>query len=241
MSAKNSRPLAQHAYNIIAEPFAQIVDTKPHNAYYERPATLSLLPDVSGKRVLDAGCGPGVYAEWLVDHGAQVLAVDGNRKMVRLARQRLGDKARVRQANLEAPLDFLPDASVDIIISPLVLDYIRDWDAVFCEFHRLLVPGGCFVFSIGHPFEEYDQHSLSRDYFQVELTDYLSTGFGKPVRIPYYRRPLVQVIDPLLNAGFILDKLLEPQPTEEFKQADPVDYEKLMLYPGFLCLRALKR
>ncbi|WP_279387450.1 hypothetical protein [Rubrobacter taiwanensis] len=30
---------------------------------YERPATLSLLPDVAGKRVLDAGCGPGVYSE----------------------------------------------------------------------------------------------------------------------------------------------------------------------------------
>lgn len=53
-------------YDALAEAYAARADTKPHNAYYERPATLSLLPDVVGKRVLDAGCGPGIYTEWLV-------------------------------------------------------------------------------------------------------------------------------------------------------------------------------
>ena len=48
------------------------------------------------------------------------------------------------------------------------------------------------------------------------------------------------MINPLLAAGFILDKLLEPLPTAEFKQADPEDYEKLLRNPGFMCLRALK-
>jgi 2-polyprenyl-3-methyl-5-hydroxy-6-metoxy-1,4-benzoquinol methylase len=77
MPSKKSHPLAQDAYNALAEAYAQRVDTKAHNAYYERPATLSLLPEVRDKRVLDAGCGPGVYAEWLADHGAQVLALEG--------------------------------------------------------------------------------------------------------------------------------------------------------------------
>jgi len=52
------------AYETLAERYAVLVDTKPENAYYERPATLSLLRDMRGKRVLDAGCGPGSYAEW---------------------------------------------------------------------------------------------------------------------------------------------------------------------------------
>ncbi|HET91353.1 MAG TPA: class I SAM-dependent methyltransferase, partial [Chloroflexi bacterium] len=72
MSARE--PIAQEAYNSMAEAYAARVDTKPHNAYYERPATLSLLPDIRGKRVLDAGCGPGVYAEWLAESGAEVVA-----------------------------------------------------------------------------------------------------------------------------------------------------------------------
>ena len=53
----SKRPIAQAAYDEMAEAYAARIETKPHNAYYERPATLSLLPDVRGKRVLDAGCG----------------------------------------------------------------------------------------------------------------------------------------------------------------------------------------
>ena len=67
-------PIALAAYETIAEAYAAHIDTKPHNAYYERPATLSLFPDVKGKRVLDAGCGPGVYAEWLAHRGASSTA-----------------------------------------------------------------------------------------------------------------------------------------------------------------------
>jgi hypothetical protein len=61
MSVK--KRLAVEAYEELAKPSAAPVDTKPHNAYYERPATLSLLPDVAGLNVLDAGCGPGAYSE----------------------------------------------------------------------------------------------------------------------------------------------------------------------------------
>jgi len=52
------KPIALDAYESLAEAYAAVVKTKAHNAYYERPATLSLLPDVKNKRVLDAGCGP---------------------------------------------------------------------------------------------------------------------------------------------------------------------------------------
>lgn len=67
-------PIALEAYEKLAERYAALIDTKAENAYYERPATLSLLPDVKGKRVLDAGCGSGLYSEWLLDHGAEVEA-----------------------------------------------------------------------------------------------------------------------------------------------------------------------
>jgi len=96
---QKGRPAALDAYETLAESYAALVDTKPHNAYYERPATLSVLPDVRGKRVLDAGCGPGAYAEWLSDRGAEVVAFDVNEKMVQLAKARLGAKAQVVRAD----------------------------------------------------------------------------------------------------------------------------------------------
>jgi SAM-dependent methyltransferase len=240
MAGRKAKPVAQDAYNALAEAYAALVDTKPHNAYYERPATLSLLPDVKGKRVLDAGCGPGVYAEWLVAHGAQVVAFDANSKMVRLARQRLGDKAQVVLANLEAPLDFLAEGSFDVVVCPLVMDYIMDWESAFKELHRVLRDGGCLVFSMEHPYPKYDYHRQTSNYFNVELVEYVWRGFGKPVRVPSYRRPLSGVINPLLKAGFILEQILEPLPTEEFSLVDPDDYEELTRSPGFMCVRAFK-
>jgi SAM-dependent methyltransferase len=241
MKDQNEKPIAQEAYDTLAEAYAALVDTKPHNAHYERPATLSLLPDVRGKRVLDAGCGPGVYAEWLANRGAEVVAFDANEKMVGLARERLGDQAQVVQANLEHPLEFLTGGSFDIVISSLVMDYVKDWERVFGEFYRVLREGGTLVFSMEHPYPKYHDHRETSNYFEVELVEYEWTGFGEAVRVPSYRRPLSEVINPLIRAGFVVEQILEPIPTEAFRQQDPEDYEELSRSPGFMCVRANKR
>jgi hypothetical protein len=55
MAREKKKFIAYDAYERLADTYAEMIDTKPHNAYLERPATLSLLPDVKGKRVLDAG------------------------------------------------------------------------------------------------------------------------------------------------------------------------------------------
>jgi SAM-dependent methyltransferase len=232
--------IALEAYELLAEVFASRIDTKAHNAFYERPATLALLPPVKGRRILDAGCGPGVYAEWLVEQGAEVVGVDVSPRMLELARRRLGDRATLRQADLGAPLDFLNAASYDVIVSALVLDYVEDWGSLFREFFRLLRQPGHLVFSVGHPFDEFFDHHPSGNYFDVERVEMTWRGFGPPVAVPYFRRPLGAMLDPLLAAGFVLDRLVEPRPVPEFKEHDPADYAKLSRTPGFLCIRARK-
>jgi ubiquinone/menaquinone biosynthesis C-methylase UbiE len=232
-------PIAVKAYEQLAEAYDALIDTKPHNAYYERPATLSLLPEVAGKQVLDAGCGPGVYAEWLLSQGAQVVAFDVSPKMLRLAKRRLQDKARLLQADFAQPLDFLADASFDVVLSALALDYVKNWRMVFGEFHRLLRPAGHLVFSIQHPYAEFAQEKMG-NYFEVELVEYEWTGFGTPVVVPCYRRSMQDLLNPLLGAGFQLERFLEPRPTEPFRSLDPEGFEQLSKRPGFLCLRAKK-
>jgi ubiquinone/menaquinone biosynthesis C-methylase UbiE len=234
------KPIAQEAYDQLAEAYAARIATKPHNAYYERPATLSLLPDVKGQHVLDAGCGPGVYAEILVGLGAVVVALDANPKMVHLARARLVDRAQVIQASLDEPLAFLDDATFDVVLAPLVMDYIADWRAAFGEFQRMLKPGGILVFSMEHPMMKYFDHRAQSNYFQVEQVSYTWRGFGEPVEVPSYRRSLGEVFNPLLECGFRLDNVLEPLPTAEFKEKAPEDYEELTHQPGFMCIRAIK-
>ena len=240
MRQNTEEPLAQEAYDTLAEPYAALIDTKAHNAYYERPATLSLLPEVAGKRVLDAGCGPGVYAEWLAERDAEVVAFDANEKMVRLARKRLGDSVQVVRAELGRQLDFLEDESLDLVLAPLVLDYVREWGPVFAEFYRVLCPGGLLVFSMEHPFAKFYTYHDTGNYFETELVHWEWRGFGIPVRVPSYRRSLSGVLNPLLEAGFVVERILEPVPTDDFREAEPEDYEELIRRPGFLCVRARK-
>jgi len=236
----NDKPIALEAYEILAEAYASLVDTKPHNAYYERPATLSLLPEVRGRRVLDAACGPGVYSEWLHSNGAEVVALDASSKMVELAKRRLGEAVDVRQADLSQPLTFLESASFDIVLSPLTMEYIEDWGSTFKEFYRVLRPGGYFVLSVTHPFFDYT-YFKSNNYFETELVGSEWRGFGKvKVHMPSFRRSLEATINPLLESGFHLERILEPRPTEKFREADPEDYQELLERPCFLCIRARK-
>jgi SAM-dependent methyltransferase len=237
----NEEPIAREAYGRLADAYAARLVTKAHNAFYDRPAVLSLLPPVQGKRVLDAGCGPGVYAAWLVDHGADVVGIDVCPRMVELAKLHLGSKASVMLADLGQPLSLLASDSFDLVLSALVLAYVRDWDSLFREFFRVLREPGHLVFSVGHPADKFYDHHPHGNYFDVELVGYEWRGFGPPVRVPNYRRPLGAMLDPLLGAGFVLERLLEPRPTPEFQEQDPRDYEKLMRQPGFICFRARKR
>lgn len=233
-------PVSLEAYERIADAFARIADTKAYNAHYDRPATLSLLPDVRGSRALDAGCGPGFYAEALLRRGADVTAFDVTPRMVTLARERLAGRAEVHLADLAKPLDFLPDAKFDVAVCALALDYVRDWRAAFSEFRRVLRPGGCLVFSCAHPSDDFYKHWPEGNYFEVERVSMTWRAFGEPVEMPSFRRSLSEVVNPLLDAGLRLDRVLEPQPQPAFRETEPRDYENLMRTPGFLCIRAVK-
>lgn len=234
-------PIAYRAWQELAEAYSEQVGTKPHNALYERPATLSLLPDVKGKRILeDAGCGPGDYADLLVSEGAEVVGFDRSPRMVELARARLGSRAAIIEADLREPLEFAEAGEFDIVLSSLALDYVPDWASVFQEFFRVLGPKGLVVLSAGHPFDDFWRFRGHANYFEIEPVRETWTGFGFEVEVPFYRRPLSEMVNPLIAAGFQLLEILEPRPPNEFKDFEPEEYKKLVKQPGIICLMGEK-
>jgi SAM-dependent methyltransferase len=220
-------------YQDIADRYAAEVDTRPVNAFYERPAVLSLLPPLAGTRVLDAACGPGWYTEQLVAQGADVTAFDAVPRFVELTRARVGGRARVLRADLERPLEFA-DAAFDLVVSTLALHYARDWDVLMRELARVLRPGGHLVFSTHHPMMTWRLFQTP-DYFATEL---LETEWDVVGSVAFYRRPLTAITEALAGAGFVIERLVEPQPTEAFRHASPEEYEKYMKAPWYLVIRA---
>ena len=138
----------------MAERYNDLIDHKPHNAYYDRPNTLSLLSEVNDKYILDAACGPGKYAEILLAQGAHVTGFDISPRMVALARERNKDKGNFFVHDLTQPIE-ISDQAYDIILCALAMHYVEDWNNTIMEFHRILKPGGELVISIEHPFFEF--------------------------------------------------------------------------------------
>jgi ubiquinone/menaquinone biosynthesis C-methylase UbiE len=227
-------------YQQLAKTYSSKIDYKPHNAFYDRPNTLSLLPEVENKKILDAGCGPGKYAEILMARGAEVTGIDLSDNMIEEAKARNKGKGAFHVHDITTPLHFLADNSFDIVICPLVLNYIKDWNQPLSEFHRVLIPGGLLVISMQHPFFDYI-YFRSKNYFEAEKVKCTWRGFGDPIEVESYRKPLSNHINDLIVNGFLIDKMLEPLPSPEFREQDEKGYEELMQFPGFLCIRAVKK
>ena len=230
------------SYDAIADAYAAGVDLAPYNALYERPAMLELLPPMSGTRLLDAGCGAGWYAAELAKRGAVVTAIDASGKLISHARKRfasppwieVADKVELKVADLGQPLTFAGDASFDGIVSSLVLHYLLEWEPTLIEFRRILKPSGWLLFSTHHPAA--DQFRLDAPtYLNVELVEDYWKWVGE---LTYFRRPLSAMINALVNAGFGIESLVEPLPTDEFRKLKPESYERLLRRPEFLIIRA---
>ncbi len=151
MSPTEEGELTASQYDAMAAPYAACNRVNAANAYYERPATKAMLGEVRGARLLEIGCGAGELTDFLVSAGARVTAVDVSAGMLALAREKLGAKAELLQADLHDGLFFLADGEVDLVVASLVLHYLEDWGPVLDEVHRVLRPGGHFVFSTFTP------------------------------------------------------------------------------------------
>lgn len=225
------------AYDAMGPAFQQHAADSPYNAHYDRPAVLAALGPVAGLRVLDAACGPGLYAQELADRGAHVTAFDASAAMIALARARLGGRAAVDRAVLGAALPYPGDA-FDLIVCALAIHYADDRGAAFTEFFRVLRPGGALVISTQHPFMDWLRKGGS--YFDTTLeTDTWRTPYGgQPVR--FWREPLSALCTAATSAGFLIEKVTEPLPAESMRERYPDDYRKLTAEPGFLILRLVK-
>jgi SAM-dependent methyltransferase len=225
------------AYDRLGVSFQQHAADSAYNAHYDRPAVLAALGPVTGRQVLDAGCGPGLYLRELLDRGAEVTGFDASPVMVSLARRRIPDRVRIDQAVLGEPLPY-PDRAFDLVVCALAIHYAHDRAAAFAEFWRVLRPGGAVVVSTQHPVMDWLRKGGS--YFQVTLeTDiWHSRGGDQPVR--FWREPLSGLCKAATDAGFLIEKLIEPLPAQTMRERYPEDYERLCKEPGFLILRLFK-
>ncbi len=213
------------------------------NEYIDIPSTLYLLPkNLKGKKVLDAGCGSGIYTQLLAQKGAIVTGIDISRKMIEIARKETPKELNVKYyvGNLyDLPFE---NKTFNLIICTYVLENIKNLAPVCEEFHRVLTKKGECIVTISHPIraqsEKVDMGGkevwVITDYFKKGMRD---SDFGGGMMVPKYKRTLEDYMQAFLSAGFVLTNLLEPRPTRKGKEVDAVGYEKAMRLPQLLALK----
>lgn len=218
-----------------AEAYARHAADSAYNALYERPAMLELIGPVAGLEVLDAGCGPGLYAEELVRRGARVTGVDASPEMVELARARVGAHATFRVHDLAEHMAWAADGSFDLAVMALVIHHLDDRVALLREVHRVLRPGGYLVLSTHHPMADWLR--LGGSYFDVAPVEEV---WREDWEVRFWRLPLSETSAEIAAAGFVIERVVEPRPSEELERRFPDAYAKLAERPAFILFRLLR-
>jgi SAM-dependent methyltransferase len=113
------------------------------------PVLWAFLGDVSGRRVLDAGCGTSYLSRQLAERGAVVTGVDVSERMIALARASSpGLDVRVDSCTT---LRTIEDGAFDAVVANYVVMDVPDLPATIAAFHRALRPGGIAVLVFSHP------------------------------------------------------------------------------------------
>ncbi|WP_260258755.1 malonyl-ACP O-methyltransferase BioC [Vibrio intestinalis] len=134
----------------VAAAFSKAAEGYDNHAAFQRDVGLRLLDylpqDLTGKRVLDLGCGTGFFSQRLLARGAQVVCCDLSSAMLEKAKQRCGcDNIEYRCGDAE-DLPFCDD-QFDYVFSSLALQWCDDLSLPLKEIRRVVKPGGRALFS----------------------------------------------------------------------------------------------
>lgn len=215
----------------------------------EWSAFRALMPTLRDARVLDLGCGYGWHCRYAREQGARsVVGVDLSERMIARARELTGDPA------IEYRVMVIEDLACsagefDVAISSLALHYVERFDLVCRNVHHCLRAGGAFVLSVEHPIFtaraaqdwHYGQHG-ERLHWPVD--HYLDEGPRQTRFLDYdvvkYHRALATYVNALIDAGFTIERLAEPQPAQELMEQHP-EWRDETRRPMFLLIAAIKR
>lgn len=201
-------------------------------------ADARLLGDVSGKRVVEVGCGAGQCGRFLSTQGAATFGFDlSERQLQHSARidQDSGVKLPVVAATATA-IPFATD-SFDLAFSAYgALPFVRDAVDVLVEVRRVLRPAGRFVFSVTHPMrwtlpDDPAGLTVMNSYF--DRAPYVEEDESGRVTYVEHHRTMGDWVHSIQLAGFLLYRLVEPEwPQDHHRTWGGWSRERGLLTPG---------
>ena len=207
--------------------------------YVTMPCILNGVRKHSPKRVLDVGCGTGYLTNKLADECNMCFGIDVSERSIIVAKNKY-KKENMTFVN-SSIAKFSPHIKFDICISNMVFMTDPELDNSLSVINNLLDEHGILLITITHPcfwprywkYQDEDWFEYNQEIFiQHEFCTSLSNPLGVTTHI---HRPLEQYFSSIINAGFVIEEIIEPSPIKE----TPEEYK--YEYPRFLYLQCKKR
>lgn len=230
--------------------------------YFNTPAFLKILPVIEGLKGIDIGCGEGYNTRLLAQKKAMLTGIDISDKLIENAKLTEADSP-LGIEYLTASATALPfeSDSFDFATSFMCLMDTPNVEKAFSEAYRIVRPNGFLQFSIPHPcFNTPHRKNLRNTNgktYAIEVGNYyynqngeidewifsdapadLKNQFPK-FKIPTFNRTLSQWFKVILDAGFIIEQVNEPYPTDEIIEEHP-SLQNAQLVAYFLHIRCRK-
>lgn len=198
-----------------------------------------LLPEVTGKRVLDAGCGAGRVIQLIAQRDATcVVGIDFSLNMLHSARQQLPPLFCTKLAGAEVLALPFTGESFEVVVSSFVMGYVQDLDRAIGELARVTRSGGTLLISDFHPFG----HLLGWNRSFLELHD----GKLEEFCIRHHLHLHEDYFRAIKKAHLRVEELREPRIDESVKyffdrtRKGLEAYEKFNGFPAVLMFKLVK-
>jgi SAM-dependent methyltransferase len=227
---------AKEGWNIISKTYQGKTRISLDDVHYgpisPGESELKLLGNVGGKDVLEIGCGGGQNAIVLKKWGANSVGLDVSEEQIKYARKlarREGAKVPFYVGNME-DLGLFRDEGFDIILSAFGIGYAENLSKTFEEAFRVLRKNGLFVFCDVHPIVDRGRivrHGKRRawkvfNYFDRRKNVWTWRLDGKVAKFRGRHRTIQDYFDSLAETGFLVERILEPEPypIDKMKEAE---------------------
>ena len=135
----------------------------------------------------------------------------------------------------------------DLVYSSLAFHYIQDFSALVRNIYQKLNDGGKLLYSQEHPINTATEGVFNFDEKGRALS-YTFSDYGRGGKrevtwfvngVEKYHRPMGEIVTEIANAGFTIEKLVEPLP-DKTALAMSSSLAKESIRPSFLLIRARK-
>jgi SAM-dependent methyltransferase len=183
-----------------------------------REASAGLLGPLSGRQILEVGCGSAAGSRWLTTQGARAVALDLSAGMLRHA-SLINDRTAVHPALVQGDAMSLPFGadSFDLAFTAFgAVPFVSDSARIMREVHRVLRPGGRWVFSVTHPMrwiflDDPGEGGLVAVHSYFDRRPYVEHDENDVPTYVEQHRTVGDRVRELVGAGFTLLDIVEPE------------------------------